>query len=196
MEQKKVLSISDFVYLLLATLAQDSGIIDLKDKSKKIVTLPIQYKQIIECILCAENGWKEEFSVLIDIKEYFDDHFMWEQKLGITLKQVLVDLNKNIEYDSRYDKLLICFTDEEIKMIFKKYPDEELKYVMNHFASLLVDYIYTRKFQEEYCDYYALTVAKLHNMNKQHDGDKNLNAENKSNNKENKKQKIRSLFKW
>ena len=36
MEKEKALDINDFVYLLLATLAQNSKIIDLKDKNKKI----------------------------------------------------------------------------------------------------------------------------------------------------------------
>lgn len=110
MENNKILNINDFVYLLLATLAQEPRIIDLKDKSKKIISLPIQYKQIIENILCADNGWKEEFSILIDTEEYFENHFIWEQKLALALKQALINLNKTFEYDFEYDRLNLFYS--------------------------------------------------------------------------------------
>lgn len=96
MENTQELDIKDFVYLMLATLAHNPKIIDYKDRSQKIIALPIQYKQIIENILCAENRWKEEFSILIDIEEYFKNHFVWERKLAVALKQVLLDLKKLI----------------------------------------------------------------------------------------------------
>lgn len=164
MENNKTLDINEFVYLLLATLAQNPRTIDTKDRSKKIISLPIQYKQIIENILCADNGWKEKFSILIDTEEYFENHFAWEQKLALTLKQALINLNKTFEYDFEYDKLLISFTQDEINIILSQYPDEELKNIMDHFANLLVDYIYTREYQEEYHDYYASAVRKMHNI--------------------------------
>ena len=191
MENKETLSINEFVYLLLATLAQNPRIFDMKDRSKKIISLPIQYKQIIENILCADNGWKEEFSVLIDTEEYFENHFAWEQKLALTLKQALIDLNKTFEYDFEYDKLLISFTQEEINMILSQYPNEELKNIMDHFANLLVDYIYTREFQEEHYDYYASTVSKMHNMNNLQINEDMLN----NHNEERPKKRIKSLFK-
>lgn len=165
MENKKTLSINEFVYLLLATLAQNTRVLDFKYKNQKTIALPVQYKQIIENILCADNGWKKEFSILIDIEEYFKDHFIWEQKLALALKQALINLNKTFEYDFKYDNLLIVFTQEEINMILSQYQDEELKNTMDHFTNLLVDYIYTREFQEKYYDYYADTVSKMHNQN-------------------------------
>jgi len=190
MENKKTLSINEFVYLLLATLAQNSRIFDMKDRSKKIISLPIQYKQIIENILCADNGWKEKFSVLIDTEEYFENHFAWEQKLALTLKQTLIDLNKTFEYDFEYDKLLISFTQEEINMILSQYPNEGLKNIMEHFANLLVDYIYTREFQEKHYDYYASTVSKMHNMKNSQANEDMLNNYNE----ERPKKRIKSLF--
>lgn len=72
---QKPLPIEEFVMVLLATLANESKMIDLDNRDKKIVSLPSNYKQIIENILCAENKWKEIFSILIDIEDYFDDHF-------------------------------------------------------------------------------------------------------------------------
>jgi len=161
-EEKKVLNLKDFVYLLLGTLAKNSQIIDLEDTNKRVVALPVRYKQIIENILCADNGWKERFSCLIDIEEYFDNHFAWEMKLSIELKQALIDLNKSYEYDFEYDKLRISFTKEEVDAIMSKYQDEEINDKMDHFTNLLVDYIYTQEFQERFNDYYASTVEKMH----------------------------------
>ena len=190
MENTNILNIKEFVYLLLATLAQDSKIIDLNDKNIKTISLPIQYKQIIQNILCADNGWKEEFSILIDIEEYFENHFVWEQKLALTLKKVLVDLNKTFEYDFEYDRLLIKFTCDEIDSILMQYNDDELKSVMEHFVNLLTDYIFTREFQEEHHDYYAYTVDKMHEMNTSEFSDeKRKNISKKSN------MKIKSLLK-
>lgn len=164
MEKRKVLDIKDFVYLLLATLAKNTKIIDSRDKNKKIISLPIQYKQIIENILCADNCWNEKFSILIDIEEYFRDHFVWEIKLAAALKEALIGLDKTFEYGFEVDQLFICFTQDEINTILSRYQDEELKKVMNHFANLLVDFIYTREYQETYHDYYASAVRKMHNI--------------------------------
>jgi hypothetical protein len=191
MEKKKVLDINEFVHLLLATIAQNSRKIMLKDKKRKIASLPFQYKQIIQNILCADNDWREKFSILIDTEEYFENHFAWEQKLALTLKQALIDLNKTFEYDFEYDKLLISFTQEEINMILSQYPNEELKNIMDHFANLLVDYIYTREFQEEHYDYYASTVSKMHNMSNLQINEDMLNNYNE----ERHKKRIKSLFK-
>ena len=166
MENNRAININEFVYLLLATLAQNSKTTDFRDQSKKIVSLPIQYKQIIENILCANNGWKEKFSILIDTEEYFEEHFLWEQKLSLALKQALIDLNKTFEYVFECDQLLISFTQEEIDTILSNYKNEELKNTMSHFASLLVSYIYTRAYQEGYYDYYASSVKKMHNIEK------------------------------
>lgn len=189
MGNRNALDINDFVYLLLATLAENPKISDLKDRSKKIISLPVQYKQIIENILCADNGWKEEFSILIDTEEYFDDHFAWEQNLALALKQSLIDLNKTFEYDFEYDSLLISFTQDEINMILSQYPDEEVRNIMDHFANLLVDYIYTRKYQEEFHDYYASAVRKMHNMKvPQIDNDGSNNEVEKP------KTRVKSLF--
>jgi len=43
-------------------------------------------------------------------------------------------------------------------MILAQYPDENLRNTMDHFTNLLVDYIYTRQFQERFFDYSAQAV--------------------------------------
>jgi len=164
---EKTLSIQDFTLLLLATLAKNSQVIDLKNSDKLTVKIPVNYKQIIENILCAENGWKYEFSILIDINEYFDDHFAWELELSLTLKEVLNNLKKDVEYDFSNDMLIIPFYQNEIDIIMKNYTDELLLNTMDHFASLLVDLIYTREFQENFHDYSASAVTKMKNSNEE-----------------------------
>ena len=69
----------------------------------KNAVIPVDYKQRIENILCAENGWKEKFSILIDTDEYFQDHFAWEQKLAIQIKNILQQIGKNYEYNFEGD---------------------------------------------------------------------------------------------
>lgn len=164
MEEKKTLSIDDFTFLFMATLADNPKIFDMRNRDNKIACLPVNYKQIIENILCAENGWKEIFSVLIDPNEYFDDHFEWEKKLARSIKKFLCDMNKSYEYDIEYDRILIPFTQQEIDLIMSRYSDEKLKDIMNHFTSLVNDYIYTREFQERFYDYSASSVRKMHDM--------------------------------
>jgi len=179
-EYQKSLPIEEFVTLLLAILANDSKMIDLDNKDKKIVSLPSNYKQIIENILCAENGWKEKFSILIDTEDYFDDHFGWETNLAFALEKVLKELNKDVCYNFLTDRILVEFNQKEIDMIIDKYQDEYLKNTMNHFANLLNDYIYTRSFQEKFYDYSALAVDKMKKLNREKNTDDNfLNNKNK-----------------
>lgn len=163
----KSLEIIDFIYLMLATLANNSKNIEINDETTKIASIPVNYKQIIQNILCADNRWKEDFCYLINIEEYFEDHFAWELKLSIAFEQVLLILEKKIEFDFIYDRLLIKFTKEEIDTILRKYPNIELNNIMKQFTSLLVDYIYTREFQEEFYDYSASAVKKMKELQKE-----------------------------
>ena len=160
----KNLKIEDFAYLLLGTLGTKSQIINLNDRDKRIVSLPSNYKQRIQNILCAENRWKEMFSGLINIEEYFDNHFAWEIELAKALKNVLVEMGKNIEYDFVNDSLIITFAKEEIESILSRYENEELVTNMDHFTNLLTDYIYTREFQENHYDYYASSIKRMHEL--------------------------------
>ena len=161
---EKPIKIEDFVYLLLGTLGTKPTIIDLNNRDKIIVSIPSNYKQIIQNILCAENRWKEMFSCLIDVEEYFDNHFAWENLLAQTLKKVLKDMNKNVLYDFERDSLIINFTKEEVSDILNRYKSDELKNTVDHFTNLLTDYIYTREYQEEHHDYYAKSVKKMHDL--------------------------------
>ena len=161
---KDTLSLNDFTILMIATLADNSKFIDFANRDKRIAVIPVDYKQRIENILCAENGWKEEFSILINIDEYFEDHFAWEQQLATQIKAVIERLGKNFEYDFLGDSINISFIQKEIDFILSNYKDENMKNIMNHFTSLLSDFIYSRTFQEEFHDYSSRSVKYMRKL--------------------------------
>lgn len=175
------LSLNDFVLLMFAMLAKNSKLNDLKDSNIKIACLPFNYKQIIENILCADNGWKEKFSILIDIDEYFDDHFGWEMNLAYVIGDVLNSLNKKLDYDLVMDRFSVSFTTDEVNDILTKYNNEKLLNTMEHFTNLLTDLIYTRQFQERFYDYSARSVKKMHDLYEMEINDNNIKEKPKCN---------------
>lgn len=165
MEKNKfVLSMEDFTILMLGMLAKNSKLKDLNNPDNKIACLPFNYKQIIENILCANNAWKDKFSLLINIDDYFYDHFSWEMSLSFMIEEVLKKFDKEIKCDFVNDLFKIEFSSAEVNDILNKYNNEYLLDTMNHFTSLLTDYIYTRHFQERFCDYSARAVKKMHDL--------------------------------
>ena len=157
----KCLSLYDFVTLMLIHLAEKSQLIDIRYPDLKYACIPFAYKEIIQNILCAENRWKEMFSNLIDVDEYFDDHFGWEIQMSNTLDKVVKNMNKTVKVDFVRDKFIITFTDDEINNLIKQYPNEEINNSVDHFTNLLNDYIYTREFKEEFHNYSAMSVEKM-----------------------------------
>lgn len=160
----ETLSLRDFTILFIASLADNSKIIDLLDRDKMVAVLPVDYKQRIENILCTENGWKERFSVLIDIDEYFQDHFVWEQKLAMEIKNILQEMGKSFEYDFIRDNINISFTRKEINLMLSNYKDDNIKKIMTHFVSLISNCIYTREYQEEFHDYSSRSVKYMRKL--------------------------------
>lgn len=163
---EKTLTLNDFTILMIATLADNSKIIDLVDQDKKIAVIPVDYKQRIQNIMCAENGWKEEFSTLINVNDYFEDHFAWELKLSMQIKEVIEQLGKNFQYDFLRDCINISFTQNEIDYLLSNYENDNLKNTMVHFTSLLIDYIYSREFQERFSDYSSRSVQFMKRQKK------------------------------
>lgn len=158
----KTLSVEEFAELMLASLAN-------KDKSNseiKKAELPSNYKQIIQNIMCACNGWSEKFREFIDANEYFYDNFYWEFTLVNAIELFLIKLNKKYTYDFKTERIIIEFTDEEIKTILKKYP-EDMCENMDHFTNLLIDYIYTREYQEKFIDYSAAAIKTMKMIKKE-----------------------------
>lgn len=156
---KEILNIDDFTALLLATLANEFR--TLQDEEARTAVLPMQYKQIIENILCMKKSWRREFSILINTDEYFLDHFLWEEKLAVSIKNFLDKYNKSLECDLKDDKLKIAFTPQEVDDILAKYPDKKVKCAMKHFVYLFDSYIHSRIYQERFYDYYAKSVELM-----------------------------------
>ena len=59
------------------------------------------------------------------------------------------------------DSIKIPFTQKEINLIFSYYKDDNVKNIMNHFTSLMCDFIYTRQFQEQFHDYNSRSVQYM-----------------------------------
>ena len=57
------LNLKDFVYLMLASLAQKTPEFSIERTDQKVAKLPSSYKQVIEEILYANSDWKEKFSI-------------------------------------------------------------------------------------------------------------------------------------
>ena len=104
---KKSLTLRNFTILFITTLADNSKVINTEGNDKKTAVIPVDYKQRIENVMCADNGWIEMFSPLIDISEYFLDHFSWEQEFAIEIKNILQQMGKRIEYDFINDSINI-----------------------------------------------------------------------------------------
>lgn len=145
---KKAMDIKDFTYLLLAMLANKSESINSTDKNIRTVSIPGSYKEVIEKIMNQNNEWKKKFSVLIDTEEYFYNNYKWEDKFSRCLRGVLKEMEKSIRYDLVYDSIDIEFKQEEVDEILEKYTNKTINEAMDHFSSLLVDFVFTRRYLE------------------------------------------------
>lgn len=162
----KTLSINKFATLLIASLADNSRVIDYNNLDNKVAVIPADYKQRIENIICAGNGWQNEFSPLININEYFEDHFAWEQQLATQIKIILKKMGKKMKYDIENDSIKISFSQKEVDSLLSNYKDNKVIQIMDHFVSLMGDVIYTREFQEEFHDYNAKSIQYMKKMKK------------------------------
>ena len=162
---KKVLTLKQFAYLFLATMADQSKIIQLDPKKKDILecVLPVTYKQNIQNIMCEQNGWAEKFSTLIDVEEYFDNHFIWEDMLSFQIEDALKTLGKDYVYDFSSDTIRIEFSKGEVEVLLKKFP-KAARENMDHFARLVGDFIYTRQYAEQYHDNNARSTKYMHEL--------------------------------
>ena len=103
----------------------------------------IDYKNRIVDVLCENDGWRQKFYPLIDTLEYFKDHFKREDKLTTSLK----NYTSRAELDFESDSIKFKFSFNEIDSIEKQYDYSQVE-LMNHFADLLVSYIFDREYKE------------------------------------------------
>lgn len=141
-----VVDLKGFVTLLLADLASKTR--NIWTENTKYAFLPMDYKNRIEQIMYAENGWGIKFSKLIDINEYYEKQRQWEDNLGEALSETLSELKKDspISYNFQTDTISIPFTIKEISKIKQRYDNEVLE-IMDHFSNLIEDYAFSREFK-------------------------------------------------
>ncbi len=157
------LSINAFTKLMLAQLAKNPKRLSGKKSKRYVANIPFNYRERIENILCADNGWKEKFSVLIDIDDYFDDHFWWEEKLSQEIMNVVSELGKKINFDIISEYMSVSLNSDEIEYILKQY-DKDITKIAEHFFAIMIDVHYSRRHKEEFVDYSARSVAKMHEI--------------------------------
>ena len=155
------LLLHDFAKLMLARLAKETRVINFYHPEEKVASIPFDYRERIQNILCEDNGWEEEFAVLIKISEYFDDHFYWEQRLAEEILAVTQELNKKLEFDIVREYMTITFHSNEIQEITEDF-DESIVNTMDHFVSLIISGLYSRRHREQIFDHTARSVAKMH----------------------------------
>ncbi len=100
---------------------------------------------------------------MIDIDEYFDDHFWWEEKLAQEILNVVSELGKEIDFDIISEYMSISLNPDEIKYIFKQY-DKDITKIMEHFVDIMTAGLYSRRHKEKFVDYSARSVAKMHEL--------------------------------
>lgn len=150
---KQVLPIKDFARLLLATMAVQTPIIQLNPTKKDVLvcSLPANYKQNIEDVLCDVTDYAKKFSNLIDVEEYFTDHFRWESKLTQNIKEVLKDQQKPYSYDLTTDTIRVEYNQKEAEAIINAYP-KTITHNMETLARHICDRRHTREYIENNFD--------------------------------------------
>ena len=143
-----MMKIDEFTLYFLARLTKVQRVIDLNNRNNVIIDIPANYKDIIEDILNSNESWKEEFSVLIDMDEYFKDHYAWEKKFAISLEKTLTILGKRVDYDFQSDTMRVTFSKMEVQALLDETDNKDLNNIMDHFVSLIQDCQYTRDYRE------------------------------------------------
>ncbi len=154
------LTLHAFVLLFLAKLADNSLSIDYRQLNIKSANIPFNYRERIENILCANKSWRDNFAVLINLKEYFEDHFFWEEELANEILNVVNELGKKIDFNIVSEYMSIDFSEKEISDILKRF-DKYTVSQMDHFVNLLLDAIYSREYLETFFDYSARSRKKI-----------------------------------
>lgn len=154
------LSLHEFTRLFLAQSALNSRVVTKRNSVEYYVSLPFNYRERLENILCADNGWKERFSPLIDVEDYFEDHFWWEERFSAEIVKVAKEMDKKIDFDLVRERVSVVFLDDDIKQIQGQFDIQTID-IMNHLVCLVDAYIYSRRYKEELFDYSAKCTAKM-----------------------------------
>ena len=156
------LSMQVFAKLLLVMMAKESNEVHPFWTKTVTVRIPFNYRDRIENILCAGNGWKEKFSILIDTDDYFKDHFWWEERLAKEILNVVEEFGTTLKMDLVKDQILIDFDLDKVNEVLSTFKDEKVRDIIKHFASLVTCILYSREHQEEFVDYTAKSRKLMH----------------------------------
>lgn len=149
-EEPKILTLDQFVELLLIHLASNKKQLNLKTGKWKIqANLPADYKVVIEQILTEDNGWAEEFSTLIDLNYYFKFQNYFERDLVDEFEKFVEKWGKTITTDFRFCFVSIEFSENEVEDIARKY-NYETHNKMEHFSNLVSTISMTRNSKREF----------------------------------------------
>ncbi len=143
-KQKSSLDVEHFSELLLASLANNTMVKIFSNPDIKTACLPFDYKDKIEKIV-NDKSFLDLFLDLINLEEYQKNQLSFEKSLSESVSNELKKLGKKVEIDIEQDMLYIRYTSFEVGDILSKY-DESTIQTMNHFASLINNYAFSREF--------------------------------------------------
>ena len=152
------ISIHDFAKLFLAKMAGE-----ISSDGVRVTRIPFNYRQRIENVMCANDSWKKDFSTIINTKEYFEDHFFWEELLAQEIIQVIDELKLKIYFDFVNENMYLFLSEPVIDQITSNFS-RRCNSAMEYFVSLITDMIYSRQFQEKFVDYTARTRKKIRKL--------------------------------
>lgn len=137
-----LVSIDNFVELLIASLANSSLIYHFQEKSKmKVAKLPLNYKEIIKRVMYDEKENILNYSKIIDIEQYYDNTDDWENEFDKALNNYFSKNNKSCVYNFEKNRLEIKYSIDELKEVFIKY-DSDILNIASELADALIHEIY------------------------------------------------------
>lgn len=102
----KGIDVRDFSKMFLLALCKNSEIKKLdRNTSVYRITLPIKYKNYIECILLSSVENMRKYSEIINIEDYFKGE--WERKFSNYFNNDVYEFSETVEYDLFNDLLII-----------------------------------------------------------------------------------------
>ena len=102
----KGIDVRDFSRMFLLALCKNSEIKKLdRNTSVYKITLPIEYKNYIKCILLSSVENMRKYSEIINIEDYFKGE--WERKFSDYFNNDVHEFSETVEYDLFNDLLII-----------------------------------------------------------------------------------------
>ncbi len=130
------ITIHDFARLFLAKMAIHSVFVN--ETFLKSALIPLDYRKRIKKLLYSALKWNKDFTMLIDLDEYFRDCSTWLQKLSVELLNVATELGKTFCVDLVSEHMSISFSQNELQSIFDDF-DDSINSLMGRFVALILN---------------------------------------------------------